>query len=64
MGYTGEKSFVMAAKGVEVEGSTDWLGPGPEVSHGIVLSGGMRVWSVGPFCFQGPGAETQLKSRC
>lgn len=37
---------------------------GPDVSHGVVVSSFMRVWLVGLFCFYGPVAETQMRSKC
>lgn len=40
------------------------MAPGPDVSHGIVLSGFQGMWSVGPFHFLQSGAETQLRPRC
>lgn len=34
------------------------MAPGPDVSHGIVLSGFQGMWSVELFCFPESRAET------
>lgn len=47
------------------QGTEQWIiESGLHGSHGILLSGSMRLWLVGSFHLHGPGAETELKLRC
>lgn len=71
MGSIGGKSFIMATEGVGMwvllagqgqSGEKLSTVSGLNVSQSVILSGVMRVWSVGWFLFAGPGTETQLKS--
>lgn len=64
--------LTVLTKGGRAVVSTGWSEPGqgvvdhftgPDVSHGIVLSGFARMWPVGSPCFSGCGVKTQLRPR-
>lgn len=64
--HRGEKPFIMMVNGVGVMGCTDGRGQGRELwiivsgldnNHGVVLSGFLRLWSIGSFTFRGLGLK-------